>query len=72
MRNINVGYGEIMFREDSDVHVQQQSKFKISKLSAVLEKVCAYVEISGARRSVSDKTETSIKMNRDFYGKTML
>lgn len=72
MRNINVGYGEILFLEDSDVQVHQQSKVKISNLFAVLEKVGAYVDISGARRSVGYKIETSVKMNIDFYGQTIL
>jgi len=72
MRNTNVEYGEIPFQEDSSVQVQQQSQVKISNLFAILEKVGAHVDIRVARRSVSDKIETSVQMNIDFCGKPFL
>ena len=30
MRNVNFGYGELLFREDIDVQVQHHSQIKIS------------------------------------------
>ena len=62
MRNINILYEEI----------QQQPQVKISNWFAVLEKVDACVDISGARRSVSDKMEASVEMNIGFYGQTVI
>jgi len=66
MRNINILYEEILFREDKDVQVQQQSQVKIWNWYAVLENVDAYVDIGEAQRSVRDKIETSVKMNIAF------
>jgi hypothetical protein len=54
------------------MQVQQQSQVKIWNWYAVLENVDVYVDVSEARRSVRDKSETSVKINIDFYGQIML